>query len=241
MTYAPHKEFERTICGISRRRHLWQVFSDFCECSALSLANALHRDDAREQRYLDIVGRYEHDEVQAFPVLFGITAMALEGIDCDFLGEVFQRLELASHWHGQYFTPYPLAQMMAALQLADADAAIAEQGFVTIQEPACGAGAMVIACARVLLDKQINYQQAMHVTAIDIDSTAAHMAYIQFSLLHIPAIVLIGNTLTLEMRESFRTPAHDMGLWDYKLARHGHETTEKPAEMGQIDLFQEAV
>jgi len=34
-------------------------------------------------------------------------------------------------------------------------------------------------------DACINYQQHLHVTAIDIDPKCVHMAYVQFALLHI--------------------------------------------------------
>lgn len=63
-------------------------------------------------------------------------------------------------------------------------------------------------------------QQRLHVTAIDVDQTAAHMAYIQLTLLHIPAIVVRGNALWPDnTRSTWVTLAHVMGGWDRKLAR----------------------
>lgn len=59
--------------------------------------------------------------------------------------------------------------------------------------------------------------QVVHVTAQDIDATAVHMAYLQLSLLHVPAIVLLGNSLSVEVREHWVTPAHVMGGWDLRL------------------------
>ena len=44
------------------------------------------------------------------------------------------------------------------------------------------------------------------------------MAYIQFSLLHIPAHVMVGNSLSNEVREHWFTPAHILGGWGAKLA-----------------------
>ena len=43
------------------------------------------------------------------------------------------------------------------------------------------------------------------------------MAYIHFSLLHIPAIVVHGNSLTLEEWDHWATPAHILGFWDHRL------------------------
>jgi hypothetical protein len=59
----------------------------------------------------------------------------------------------------------------------------------------------------------------MHVVAQDLDLKACHMAYVQFSLLHIPAVVVHGNTLACEERSRWNTPAHVMGGWDWKLRR----------------------
>ena len=55
---------------------------------------------------------------------------------------------------------------------------------------------------------------------MDIDRRAVHMAYIQFALLHIPAVILDGNTLSLEFRDVWKTPAHFLGDWDarFKIA-----------------------
>ena len=53
------------------------------------------------------------------------------------------------------------------------------------------------------------------------------MAYIQFSLMHIPAVVYVGNTLSMEMHDVFYTPAHFTGLWDSKLRRQAREKADK--------------
>lgn len=47
----------------------------------------------------------------------------------------------------------------------------------------------------------------MDVLAVDVDRTAALMAYIQLSLWNVPATVVVGNSLTLEEREVWLTPA----------------------------------
>jgi hypothetical protein len=42
---------------------------------------------------------------------------------------------------------------------------------------------------------------------------------VQLSLLHIPAIIIHGNALTLEQWGVWLTPAHVLGFWDAKLTR----------------------
>ncbi len=83
---------------------------------------------------------------------------------------------------------------------------------------------MVIALAEAMRAEGINYQRQLHVTAIDIDPRAVHMAYIQFSLLHVPAEVVVGDSLALEVRDRWFTPAHILGGWGARtlLARSRH-------------------
>jgi hypothetical protein len=57
------------------------------------------------------------------------------------------------------------------------------------------------------------------VTAIDIDLLAVHMAYVHCTLLHIPALIVHGDTLRAQTYSIWRTFAHVMGFWDAKLAR----------------------
>lgn len=234
MSTSYHRDFERILRGLCHRHATWQVFADFCELAALSFANAIIRDDARERRYLDTVSRYSKEEANGIASLLAVTTLALEGLDGDFLGENFMALDLGSHWHGQYFTPFPVCRMMADITGGDYHAAIAKRGHVSVHEPCVGSGAMIIALARSMLDQVINYQQAMHVTAIDVSATAAHMAFVQFSLLHIPAVVYVGNSLSNEMRDCFYTPAHIMGGWQTKLASN---VQEQSAGVKQFSLF----
>ena len=70
----------------------------------------------------------------------------------------------------------------------------------------CGAGGMVIACANVLINQGYNPQKHMIAVCTDIDEVAARMCYLQLALLGVPAIVNIGNSLTLEVRQTLYTP-----------------------------------
>jgi hypothetical protein len=50
------------------------------------------------------------------------------------------------------------------------------------------------------------------------------MAYIQLSLLGVPAVVVVGDTLRLEERARWYTPAHVVGGWTMKLRREKQES-----------------
>jgi hypothetical protein len=232
----PQREFIKLIRANSTRHRLHEVFSDFCELAALSLSNAVDRAnyEKREARYLAIVGRYERSEVERFPIMLARVVDSLERGFHDCLGQLFMNLELGDHWKGRFFTPYHLASLMAKKNLGDVREVIERQGFFTANEPAAGAGGMVIALAEAVHDAGVNYQQAMHVVAQDIDATAVHMTYIQLTLLHVPAIVIHGNALRSDQSgERWFTPAHVLGGWDRRL-RDREDVAETPATIPEI-------
>lgn len=208
-----------------RYKHdLYTVFGDWCECSAISMSNAVDRVnfEKREARCLEIARKYGSETIGTFSKIFGEVVMTLEEKPQDILGMTFHALELHNKARGQFFTPYPLCQLLVRVIAGgpeDMQKAIAERGFMLAQEPAVGSGAMIVALAEAILGAGFNYQQLLHVTAVDIDPRAVHMAYIQFSLLHIPATVIVGDSLAMRFREEWHTMAHVMGGWSGKLRR----------------------
>lgn len=220
-------------CG---RHQLHTVFSDFVEMAALALANAvdMRQRPGREKRYLEIVGRYTGDQTANFSKALASLTMALECAGfADVLGTAFMELELGSKWAGQFFTPYSVCQLMAGVNMVGLAEKIKAQGFVTCCDPAVGAGALPIAFAEAMYLAGHNYQHCLHVTAQDVDARAAHMAFIQLSLLHVPATVIVGNSLSGERREVWYTPAHVMGGWSRRLNKHTKE--QQPAEQVEGD------
>ncbi|HZT35028.1 MAG TPA: N-6 DNA methylase, partial [Nitrososphaera sp.] len=218
------KELVKLLSGLAGRHSHWKVFTDFCEMSAIALSNAvdLAPREKREARYLQIVKSYKSEELDMLARGLAHLTLALERGFSDVLGRTFHDLELHNKWAGQFFTPDDVCRMMARMTIGDTEelkARIAARGFVTTQEPAVGSGAMVIALAEAMYDAGINYQQHLHVTAIDVDLKCVHMAYAQLSLLHIPAVIIHGNTLAVEEYDHWYTPAHIMDGWRWKLLR----------------------
>lgn len=218
------QELLRLFNRLSGRHSHWQVFADFCEMSAIAFSNAvdfIHRDE-REERYLQIIKRYDRAELNALAQGLSHLTLAMEHETRDVLGRTFHDLELHNKWAGQFFTPYDVCRMMAQMTIGDTNdlqERIKERGYVTAQEPAVGSGAMVIALAQEMREAGINYQQHLHVTAIDIDLKCVHMAYVQFSLLHIPAVIIHGDTLAVKEYSHWYTPAHLLDGWQWKLRR----------------------
>jgi hypothetical protein len=229
MPAAPFKAVARLLRACQPRYDLYTLFSDCMETMAIAISNSvdLRQRETREARYLEIVGRYEPPVIETFAKILGEVILALEAEPGDVLGQLFNELELGNPARGQFFTPYPVSAAMAEMTLGngdDARALIEQHGFVSAMEPACGAGGMVIALAQAMQRQGLNYQRHLHVTAIDIDPRAVHMAYIQLSLLHVPAVLIVGDSLSLEVRQSWHTPAHVLGGWNARLATRQADT-----------------
>lgn len=218
-------EIVKTIERLGHSRSYWQVFSDLIEVAAIMLSNAvdLRQRDQREQRYMEVIRGYRREEIDLMAQAFGHIVLALESGPHDVLGRVFHDLELHNKWNGQFFSPYNLCQGIAQMTVGgpeDRDRLndqISEKGFITVLEPACGSGAMVIALAEAMQNAGRNYQQTMHVRAIDVDLKCVHMAYIQLSLLYVPAEIIHGNTLSGEVWGVWHTNAHILDGWAYRL------------------------
>jgi hypothetical protein len=225
------KELVKLFLSLSGRHSHWQVFSDFCEMMAIALSNAVDipQREAREARYMQVIKAYNKTELETFAHGMAHLTLAMDNEIRDVLGRTYHDLELHNKWAGQYFTPYDVSRMMAQMTIGSGDdlkARIEERGFVTAQEPAVGSGAMVIALAHEMREAGINYQQHLHVTAIDIDPKCVHMSYIQFSLLHIPAVIIHGDTLALKEYSHWYTPAHFTGMWQWRLRRKADDETK---------------
>jgi len=194
-----HTEFYKVFSGMCQTRSSWEVWADFVAMTALTIANAFDREgqthDDREQEYIRTIKRYSKNEQEGFPKLFALTVEALEAEpDQDFLGEMFMALDLGNHWKGQFFTPYNVCRMMSEITITDLEAHIEKKSWVGIQDPCCGAGALLIAARNTMVRQKRGPREALYV-AQDVDRTAALMCYIQLSLLGRAGYVVVADSL----------------------------------------------
>lgn len=220
------KEFLKIFKELTYRHRAWDVWRDFVVMSACALSNPVDKVhfEEREARYLRIIGKYSKPEQQLFPELFAHTVMTLEkNPEQDFLGKLYMNLNLSDEGRKQHFTPYSVCQMMADIAMDDIVEQVRRDGYITINDCCCGAGATLIAgihTAKRMLEKaDLNFQNHILVTAQDIDETVALMCYIQLSLLGMAAYIKVGNSLTEPMTEQdstenyWFTPMYFSNVW----------------------------
>ena len=225
--------FKQTFRQLAPYKHRYEVFKDFVTMAACSLHNGVHKDDAREEEYLRIIGQYKPDDQQAFPKLMAQLVAALDEEPRDILGPLYMELEIANKDAGQFFTPPELSELMAQMTFTPELDKLETQAFITAGEPAAGAGGMILALVKVMITAGHNPAEKLWVQAIDVDRLAALMCYIQLSLWNVPAEVIVGNTLSWDIREVWYTPAHHLGLWKYRLRRKEGSAEVAPAPKEQ--------
>ena len=152
----------------------------------------------REEEYLAEAGQYDRDELQLFAEAFAALTLAMDAEPfTDLMGPIYMEWSSRSSqkWGGEFYTPHDVCKLMAKCTLGGLQ--MPQDRPLSICEPACGAGAMMLATVGELVElgySPINTQ----VTCIDISRLACDMCYINMTLWGIPATVIHGNTLSLE-------------------------------------------
>lgn len=190
------KRFE-SLCGKHSR---WGIWSDFILFAAVAVSNAVDKTnyERREEMYMTAAKKYTSAEMTVFSEMLGDMVCSLEANpEQDFLGHLYMGLNLGNDHAGQFFTPYNVCQCMAAMSnpTTTLKAQIQDRGWVAVNDPACGAGATLIAFASECRKQGIDYQRSVLFTGQDIDYTVGLMCYLQLSFLGCPGYVTIGDTL----------------------------------------------
>lgn len=197
-------EFVKCIQKFGGKYQTWEIFSDFIALFACAISNSADKVHfkQREEMYMQIIRKYTKNEQPIFSEMAGHVINGMEeNRDCDFLGELYMELGLGNHWKGQFFTPYSVCKAMATLQIGDIEREIKANGFASVNDPACGAGALLIAFANTAAKEinEFNWQNHILFTAQDLDAVTAKMCYIQLSLLGCAGYVKIGDSLAKPM------------------------------------------
>jgi hypothetical protein len=209
------REFQKRIEHLSSgSRHTYRIFSDWLKCAAICChQEPYHQNlcpidsefERLEAQYMATIKGYSRAELDIFTELFSITYLALQDRKHDFLGQTYMQLELGNSHAGQYFSPYEVSLLMAKMTISNTDSIIQEKGFLSVQEPACGAGGMLIAVAQVL-EERGHGVQTMFFDATDIAEDAANMCYVQCAMLGMFGVVHYGNSLSREFWDHRITP-----------------------------------
>ncbi len=204
--------FVRALDQFDRSKTRTEIFRLFCEMTYCALAKRASpfadQQDRLEAEYMDCVGRFPNkDDIRRMPEMMAIAIEAIAGGGLDFFGQVAAEIGALDAGLGQFFTPYEISRLMAEMSLGDAPAQIEAQGFISVSEPAAGAGGMVLALADALESQGFDPARHLWVEAVELSRSTFHMAYVQISTRGIAGRIMNGNSLSLEMFEQAYTAA----------------------------------
>lgn len=195
-----YREIVKLFNELTGSKSMWQVFNDCVEVFALAFQNQFEfgkKREENEERYQQIVKSYTEKEFEVILRIFAkLVDMAEENPFRDLLGDLYMQLEMGSSALGQFFTPYHVSYAMAkSMRIEDVKSTIENQGYITVNEPACGGGATVIAFCEFLYKNDINYQKECVIVCQDLSRLTAMMCYVVLSILGCSAVVKCADTL----------------------------------------------
>lgn len=187
------RDFRKILERISHRHDTRSVFDAFLCFAACALAV-----QTREAEYLEEAKRWEKPDMDLFAEAFAALVSEMETRPFeDVIGGYYMEFALSQkgqQWNGEFHTPKTICDLMAGIILGDKESLPAE-GPITVCEPACGAGAMILSLAQACPP---DARRRLRVTAIDISRTACHMTFINTTLWGVPTRVIHGNSLSLQ-------------------------------------------
>jgi type I restriction-modification system DNA methylase subunit len=192
-TKSQQGDFRKILESLSHRHDTRLVFDAFTRFAACALAAG-----TREKEYLEEVKRWEKQEMDLFAEAFAalVTEMETRAFE-DLIGGYYMEFALSSkgqQWNGEFHTPKPICDLMARMVIGDFEPLPTNRP-ITVCEPACGAGAMILSLAHACPPE---IRRRLLVTAIDINRAACDMAFINTTLWGIPTRVIHGNSLSME-------------------------------------------
>ena len=223
-----HKDISQIFDMVRDRDH-YTVIRNFFELSAISIRNNFDHGNEYanlEKRYTEIAQGYKKEYLEGFAKALGLLGAkirsAVEGNApfADWAGELYMDSGTSNGKAGQFFTPYSVSQCMARINFPK-DEVRAKLGddpnrVLTIYEPTCGAGGLIVASIDALNEAGVNYSWNAFVDCGDIDPRCVHMTYVTLSLLGVPAVVRLGDALMMEYRQAWFTPAYLMAWPHFK-------------------------
>ena len=163
----PTQSFRDAIQSIARTRSSQAaVFADFCRMSACAVSVL-----SREDEYLKIAANYSRDELAEFSQSLALLVQEMEGKPfTDVLGPFY--LEVAAHSskqaRGEFYTPPELSKLIARMTV-DVEGVKASGKPITVSDPACGSGGMILALAELFAPDSVDM---LRVTFQDIKDQA---------------------------------------------------------------------
>ncbi|MDE2096120.1 MAG: SAM-dependent DNA methyltransferase [Patescibacteria group bacterium] len=229
-------DFRKILDSLSGSRGTYEVFSAFVKLAACAVAV-----QTREEEYAEAAKRWKPDELEAFSRALAALVDEMEQKPfTDVLGGYYMEYAISSkgqQWGGEFHTPKPVCDLMARMVMGDMEL-IPKDRCITVCEPACGAGAMVLSLAEACSPE---VRRRLRVTAIDINEVACDMCFINTMLWHVPTRVLHGNTISMEFWRGWTNFALMASPWAYHGDVDDVGRQNEPPKAAEVEIVKQAL
>lgn len=177
-----YRPFLRALERGTGRYDAREFFTRWLETTSLFL-NAIVERDAFYQH----IATLERPDLEVRDAaLTAFVALAEQADWGDVLGPVYQELGCANARAGQAFTPWSLAYMMATMQMGNADdlrQQFEEKGRLSVCDPCCGSGVMLLAAAAAVRDTLgYAFVDKLDLYGQDLDARCVQMTRVQLRI-----------------------------------------------------------
>lgn len=191
---------------MGRKFELSKVFNDLLTLSICSFhrtniqSRLQQKDEENEALYMRAIKPYARENLNDFAKAIGILHLnAVQNPYTDILGEFFMH-EITRGQNGQYFTPEPLCDMIAQMQISSCSDEFNKRVF----DPACGSGRMLLSGAKI---NPKNY-----FFGADNSNTCAKMAAVNFFINGLRGEVAWMNSLSMEFYGAWHINTNGIGI-----------------------------
>lgn len=188
----PPTDFRKALTALMHGHDARRVFDGFTILAACALSC-----QTREEEYLAEARRWKAKELDTFGKALGALVNEMQERPFeDLLGDYYMEFCLSDkgkRWNAEFHTPQCLSDMMAQMLMQPDE--LPKEGVITVLEPACGAGAMILGVGKAV---KPDVRRRLRVTGIDINKTACDMTFINTTLWGIPTRIIHGNSISLE-------------------------------------------
>lgn len=205
----PKLSHVKTLESIASKGHdHTKVFRSFVQLAACALLRYPGAPKSlREDEYLEEIGRWDKLCQGLFAQAFGELVSDMEENEpfTDLLGDTYLDWGAKSSRdaRGEFYTPKSVSLMTAKMTMPKSPEEFFRDRPVTLLEPACGAGSMILAAAQCVHEVGVSVR-CLRVQGWDISPTAIDMCLINTTLWAIPFEGILGNPLSMEVRKYWR-------------------------------------
>lgn len=221
MSLEEQKLFQKNIITISgiTGRYQREIFTDNVSMMAYAIANSVEPNkekwQQRENEYLKIVKKYKKEHVDLLCQNFAHLINGLQKKVTDFLGGIYENLQINNKNAGQFFTPFHVSEFMATVSISDEELKKVGESddVITICDPTCGAGNLFLGAIhnvnKLLIEphQKAKIQRNIIFIGQDIDLSCIHMSYVQCSMLGYSGMFMHMDTLAYKIWDTYFTPS----------------------------------